>query len=93
MSTDTEELRAITDLAELPPAALVSPALLARVLGVTERTLRRLVERSELPQPLALGTRKYWLAGRIVTWLESRSDIAERETHERAKKIRQFERG
>ncbi len=91
MSTDTQqEPQAITGLADLPPATLVSPAFLARVLGVTERTLRRPVERSQLPQPLALGTHKYWLAGRIVRWLESRSDIAERETHERARKIREF---
>jgi len=78
----------ITALAEVADDALVGETYLARTFGRTERTVRRMVGRGELPPPLALSKDRRWLAGRIKAHLRAVSEKQEREAAKRLEKIR-----
>ena len=78
----------ITALADLPERALLSEAYLAEVFGVTDRTVRRMVERGELPPPLPIGSRPLWLAGRVLRHIEANADRAEEDARQEAARIR-----
>jgi excisionase family DNA binding protein len=58
MSTDTTPL-------------LISAAELASLLGISERTLWRLLSARRLPQPLRLGRNTRWRADEIRRWIDS----------------------
>lgn len=77
----------ITDLAELPGEALVTQAYIAHVLGVTARTVRNMVVRNELPGPIQMGRRVYWVAGVLRTYMR---EAAEREAERAAAEIRRY---
>jgi excisionase family DNA binding protein len=42
----------------------------AKYLGVSTRTVRNLVKRSELPAPIRIGRNQFWLKGKFMRWLE-----------------------
>ena len=67
----------IDGLAHLEAAALLDEERLAAILGVTARTVRRMVDRGELPASFRFGRRSTWLAGRIVQHLERAAQQAE----------------
>jgi len=67
----------IEGLASLPAAAMLDESRLAAILGVTARTVRRMVDRGELPAPFKFGRRSTWLAGRIVQHVEKAAQRAE----------------
>ena len=77
----------IQELAELPPQTLIDEAGLAATLRVTTRTIRNMVSRFELPQPITLAGRSTWLAGRILDYLDRAAERAEREAIMLAKKL------
>ncbi|WP_337173579.1 helix-turn-helix domain-containing protein [Paludisphaera sp.] len=58
MSTDTTPL-------------LISAAELASLLGISERTLWRLLSAGRLPQPLRLGRNTRWRSDEIRRWIDS----------------------
>ena len=66
----------ITRLAELPAQALLDEAALADALGVTKRTVRRMVGRHELPPPVQFAGRSTWQAGAILRRFEALADQA-----------------
>jgi hypothetical protein len=66
-------------IGRLPPGAIVTEDGLATLLGKNCReTVKRAVERGELPPPIKLMGRNCWTAGRIVGFLERRLEAAER---------------
>lgn len=77
----------LTELAALPPGAMVDEQRLARLLGVTDRTVRRMVRRGELPPPVRLGGRAVWLAGRVLAHVERRAEEAARRAEKEARRI------
>ena len=55
-----------------PEASLLfSVADLARVLGISRRTIWRLLEQGKLPQPSRLGTRPRWPTDEIRDWIKA----------------------
>ena len=58
----------ITALAELPQKALLDESAMAKVFSVTPRTIRRMVQRFELPPPIPFAGRSIWLAGRVLAF-------------------------
>jgi excisionase family DNA binding protein len=40
----------------------------ATYLGVSTRTVRNLVRRGELPVPIRIGRRRFWLKERVTRW-------------------------
>jgi predicted DNA-binding transcriptional regulator AlpA len=54
---------------------LLDQHALAALLGIKERTLRRMRSDGRVPEPIMLGTKPRWLRDQIEAWLakESRS--------------------
>lgn len=99
MKTDDQEAAAhrtaggggaITQLAELPPHALVDEQFLADAFGVTPRTVRRMVARHEIPPPLSIGNRAIWVVGRVLDYLDGRAKKAQREAEKEAERIDKY---
>lgn len=65
--------RIMTLLAELPGKAVLTQQALAEILGVTTRTIRRMVARFELPPGVKVGRDLTWFAGDILAWWEKRA--------------------
>jgi predicted DNA-binding transcriptional regulator AlpA len=42
----------------------------AKYLGVSTKTVRTLLERGELPPPIRIGRKQFWLKGKFTRWLE-----------------------
>lgn len=50
----------ITDFASLPEGTIIDQTKLAEILGVTTRTVRRMICRYEIPQPIKLCGHSVW---------------------------------
>jgi excisionase family DNA binding protein len=45
----------------------------AKYFGVTDRTLRTWIQIGELPSPIVLGRKQYWLQTELQAWLLQRA--------------------
>ena len=77
----------ITGLAEMPAKALIDEDALAGVLGVSKRTVRRMVARFELPPPIALAGRATWISGYVLAHIVARAERAARKAELEARRI------
>ncbi len=77
----------ITGLAELPGKALLDEGALAGILGVSKRTVRRMVARFEVPPPVMLAGRATWIAERVLAHLTARAERAARKAEAEARRI------
>lgn len=77
-------------LAAMNPETMLSLKELAACMGFNVKTIRRMVARCELPEPIRMRRRNYWFAGRVHTWLEHRAELAERETERHLRKFHDF---
>lgn len=77
----------LDSLARMPEKTLLTEDALARALGVSKRTVRRMVARFELPPAVRFGGRSTWQAGAVLRWFEARADRAAREAQRAASKI------
>lgn len=75
-------------LADLPPRTVLDTGAVSKALGVDVRTIKRMVERGELPPPTPWAGRNCWTAGKILDFLERRLERAEHEAERRAKSHR-----
>ena len=48
----------------------------AKYLGVSTRTVRNLIKRGELPPPICIGRKRFWLKGKFARWLQDRTAAA-----------------
>ena len=71
----------------LPVAALVSEDGLATALAVNKRTIRRMVQRGELPPGVPFAGRTTWLAGKIIAHFEQRAERAARDAERIMRKL------
>lgn len=84
----TESTGTIIDtLARMEPRTIINQIALAHALGVSTRTLRRLVARNELPPGVRLGARRVWLAGDVLGHLQHRTEKAAREAERTARRM------
>lgn len=81
---DTSGGIVITRLAELPGQTILDERALAGALGVTDRTIRRMVGRYELPPPIRFGGRATWQAEAVLRWFAARAERAARDAERRA---------
>ena len=77
-------------LAELPERTILNARRLARLLNLTPRTLRRMVQRHELPPPVRLAGRSCWMAGKVLDHIEAVADRALKEAEKEAARIRRL---
>ena len=80
----------VTALAEMPDKALLDETALAQALGVSKRTIRRMVGRFELPPPVKFAGRSMWQAGKVLAYFEEAAERVSREAERRAKEFRQI---
>jgi len=67
-------------LGELPPGAIIEEAALARIFGGCHSvTIKRAVERGELPPSVRMFGKPCWTAGAILAHVEARLEAAKRE--------------
>jgi len=72
-----EQLELMELLTAKPEKSLLDEAGLAALFKVSPRTISRWTQQSELPAPARIGNRKFWMAGRIVAFLEAKIAAAE----------------
>ncbi len=74
----------IDDLARLPEKAIVDEKRLATMLRVTTRTIRRMIDRLELPPPVRMRGRSVWFAGLVLSYIEEKAMQSARAASRRA---------
>ncbi len=70
----------ITEFAEQPEDRFLDLRALANALGVSPRTIRRMISRCEIPAGIRLGGKKVWNAGTVLQYLNDRSKDAARKS-------------
>ena len=78
----------LDELARLPEKAILDEVALSRALHVAPRTLRRMVNRWQLPPPVPLGGRSVWLAGKVLDHIQAAAERAARDAERDAKRFR-----
>ena len=67
-------------LAELPGEALLDEKALANLLGISRRTVRRMVYLGQVPAGIKLGGRRVWVVSKLLEYLteeaERMADVA-----------------
>lgn len=66
-------------LGELPPGAILAEEDVARIFRRHSVSVKRAVERGELPPPVRLFGRPCWTASAILAHLDARLEAAKRE--------------
>jgi len=89
-STDEQKGICISKLADLPEKTILDTVALADALGVTTRTIRRMVSRFEICPPFRLRGRSMWFAGKVLSYIEAQADRLSHDAEKRATKIRRL---
>ena len=69
----------IEELSTLPEKAILDESLLAKILRVTPRTIRRMVVRGELPVSIPLAGRSVWVVGQVLEYIENSAHNAQKD--------------
>ena len=83
----TPDCKLVTGLAELPSKTLLDERALAEIFHVSKRTVRRMVNRFELPPPVMLAGRSAWIVERVQAHIEARADRAARKAEAECRRI------
>lgn len=83
----------IEDLAQLNPNTIVDRERLANIFQVSPRTVRRMVQRGELPCPASMGRKKYWLVGNVLGHLAKQLTVAENKSQRERKRLAVYTTG
>jgi predicted DNA-binding transcriptional regulator AlpA len=78
-SNTAETTGIILGLAALPEKAILTEAALAAAIGVTQRTIRRMVQRNEIPPPVPLAGQAVWFSGNVLSHIQSRMERRSRD--------------
>ena len=87
ITAKAKRLTVITALADLPAKALMDETGLADALGVTKRTVRRMVARFELPPSVPFAGRSTWIVERVLRHIEVRAERAARIAEQEQRRI------
>jgi hypothetical protein len=77
----------VRELGDLPPGAIVEEEALARMFGRHAVSVKRAVERGELPPPVRMFGKPCWTAGAVLAHVEARLEAAKREAEQEAARI------
>lgn len=77
----------LSALSVVPPSTLMTEDALAGALQINKRTIRRMVQRGELPPGVPFAGHKTWMAGRVLQHFEQRADKAAREAEKHQQKL------
>lgn len=79
--------RVVIRLAELPAQTLLDERALAASLGLTMRTVRRMVRRNELPPPVPFGGRSTWMVANVLAHFARRAERAARDAERETQRL------
>jgi hypothetical protein len=100
MNTDEPENEEMADpltglvldgFALLPEKALVDDKALGIALGRGDRSIRRMVERGELPPGISIGGRTLWIVGRVIRHLHAMAEREETKAEMHLAKLKRLE--
>jgi len=77
-------------LGELPPGAILDEEALAKTFGRSSVTIKRAVERRELPPPVRMFGKPCWTVSVILAHIEARLDAAKRKAERDAARFSQL---
>ncbi len=80
----------ITALAVLPKKTILNEAAMAKIFDVTDRTIRRMVTRHEIPPPIRVAGRSSWFAGYVLDHLDAQAVKKQKEAERVMSKIRRI---
>ena len=90
-ATDANRLPGvIVTLAALPPNAIVTEEGMAHLFDRHLVSVKRAVERGELPPPCQLFGSRVWTAGILISHIERRLEQAARDAQKDAKRIQSY---
>lgn len=69
----------VRELGDLPPGAIIEEDAVARMFGRHAVSVKRAVERGELPPPVRMFGKPCWTVRVILDHIEARLDAAKRE--------------
>lgn len=79
----------IIRLTELPRDALLDEKAMTRTFAVrSTRTVKRMVNRHELPPPILLASKRYWKAGAVLDWINESIERVEKDARHQAQRLR-----
>jgi len=77
----------IKEIGELPPGAIVTEGALGRMFDRHDVSVKRAVERGELPPSVRIFGKPCWTAKCILDHIEARLEAAKKEAEEDAERI------
>lgn len=78
MTAPAQRTGVLLGFADLPDEAMMTEPALAEALNCSDRTVRRMIARGELPQPVLVGHRRLWKARSLRAWMDRRAADAQR---------------
>ena len=85
--TDDIQGLCVAELAALPAGTPVDEAALARMFTCCRASIKRAVQRGELPAPTRMFGRPFWTAGAVVRHVEGRLTEAQKEAEREAARL------
>ena len=77
----------VKEIGELTLNAILTEGGLARIFGRHQVSIKRAVQRGELPPPTRLLGEPIWTAGAIIRHLEERLEAAQKEAQETERRL------
>lgn len=77
----------ISALAELHKDAIISEKALADIFSCSATTIKRAVERGELPPPIRMFAKPTWTAGAIIGHVNARLENARKEHEDEMRRL------
>jgi len=75
----------VRQLGELPDGTIINEEALAKMFDRCQVSIKRAIQRGELPAPVKLLGMPVWTVGKLLSYINERLDIAQKE-EERARK-------
>ena len=79
--------RTITALAKMDDKTMVDESALAAALKLSKRSVRRMVQRNELPPPFRFAGKSTWFTGKVLAHIEARAEREARDAERAARKL------
>jgi len=80
----------ITNFGLLPKESFIDIRALCEILNLTDRTIRRMISRYQIPSGIMIGGRQMWHVGKLLGHLEERCDEKINEARKNRKRLERY---
>ena len=81
----------VRHLGDLPEGAIVNEEALAKMFDRCQVSIKRAIQRGELPSPVKLLGMPVWTVGKLLNHINERLDIAQKEEERTRKKFQDLD--